>query len=48
MFGHGGVCASGTIDELMKSDNEDVFAFFHRIAEPRAITGGGMAEIATR
>jgi phospholipid/cholesterol/gamma-HCH transport system ATP-binding protein len=41
MFGHGGVLAAGTIDELMASEDEEVYAFFHRIAERHDDAGQG-------
>jgi phospholipid/cholesterol/gamma-HCH transport system ATP-binding protein len=33
MFGHGEICAAGTIDELMSSKDDEVYNFFHRVAE---------------
>lgn len=33
MFGKGGIVAQGTIDELMNEKEEDVYNFFHRVAE---------------
>lgn len=33
MLGRGGVLARGTVDELMSSEQPDVYNFFHRVAE---------------
>jgi len=33
MFANGGIRATGTIDELMHSDDSEVFNFFHRVPE---------------
>ena len=35
MFGGGGMIAAGTIAELEKSTNDDVYNFFHRVAAER-------------
>lgn len=32
MFGHGGITAKGTYDELSNSSDEDIYKFFHRVA----------------
>jgi ABC-type transporter Mla maintaining outer membrane lipid asymmetry ATPase subunit MlaF len=32
MIGRGGVIATGTIQELEKSEDEDIYNFFHRVA----------------
>jgi phospholipid/cholesterol/gamma-HCH transport system ATP-binding protein len=44
MFARGGVRAEGTIAELDASDDPEVHAFFHRIAEP--VPGAATAELA--
>lgn len=36
MFAHGSIAANGTIAELEKSDNDEVYNFFHRVAERTA------------
>jgi phospholipid/cholesterol/gamma-HCH transport system ATP-binding protein len=36
LFGHGAILAEGTIDELMRSRDPDVFGFFHRVADHAA------------
>jgi phospholipid/cholesterol/gamma-HCH transport system ATP-binding protein len=36
MFADGGIRASGTIEELSRSPDPDVFGFFHRVAESDA------------
>ncbi|MBS1122506.1 MAG: transporter, ATP-binding protein [Deltaproteobacteria bacterium] len=33
MFGHGTICADGSIDELMSCTDDEVYNFFHRVAE---------------
>ncbi len=33
MFANGGIVAAGTVDELRDSKDEEVFNFFHRVAE---------------
>ena len=33
MFGRGTICAEGTIDELLASQDRDVYNFFHRVAD---------------
>lgn len=38
MFGNGGICAEGTIEELSQSEDPDVHSFFHRVADSRAAT----------
>ncbi len=38
MFGRGSVMARGTIDELKESKDEEVFNFFHRVAEQKPQT----------
>jgi phospholipid/cholesterol/gamma-HCH transport system ATP-binding protein len=42
MLAGGRVRAEGTIAELERSDDDEVYGFFHRIAEPRP-EGGGLA-----
>lgn len=36
MFAHGSIAASGTIAELERSDDDEVYNFFHRVAERTA------------
>ena len=36
LLGHGGIHAAGTIAELSRSGDPEVFGFFHRTADPRA------------
>jgi phospholipid/cholesterol/gamma-HCH transport system ATP-binding protein len=38
LFSHGGIRATGTIDELARSTDPDVFGFFHRVADRSAAT----------
>jgi phospholipid/cholesterol/gamma-HCH transport system ATP-binding protein len=39
LFAHGGIRAAGTIDELSRDPDPDVFGFFHRVADKLAATG---------
>jgi phospholipid/cholesterol/gamma-HCH transport system ATP-binding protein len=41
MFAHGGIHAAGTIDELADSNDDEVYSFFHRIADKPAGQGDG-------
>ena len=36
LFANGGIRAAGTIEELSKNADPDVFGFFHRVADPAA------------
>ena len=40
MLAGGGIRAEGTIEELERSDDDEVYGFFHRIAERRSPSGG--------
>jgi phospholipid/cholesterol/gamma-HCH transport system ATP-binding protein len=43
MFAHGGIRASGTIDELSRSRDPEVYGFFHRVADVPAGGSGALA-----
>jgi len=43
LFGHGGIQAAGTIEELSRSEDPEVFGFFHRVAEPASTTSTSAA-----
>jgi phospholipid/cholesterol/gamma-HCH transport system ATP-binding protein len=43
LFAHGGIRAAGTIDELARNPDPDVFGFFHRVADKLAATGAASA-----
>jgi phospholipid/cholesterol/gamma-HCH transport system ATP-binding protein len=36
LFADGRICAAGTVDELSRNPDPEVFGFFHRVAEPAA------------
>jgi len=42
MLGRGTVCAVGTIDELSRSEDLDVYNFFHRVPRDRVGGSGGV------
>jgi phospholipid/cholesterol/gamma-HCH transport system ATP-binding protein len=47
LFSHGGIRAMGTIDELTRSSDPTVFAFFHRVADKPAATTSTASSIAS-
>jgi phospholipid/cholesterol/gamma-HCH transport system ATP-binding protein len=47
LFGDGQIRATGTIDELSRSRDPDVFGFFHRVADPDAGAPGEARSAAT-
>ena len=47
LFADGGIRAAGTIDELSRSRDPDVFGFFHRVADPDAAATGAARSAAT-
>jgi len=47
MFADGELRAAGTIDELSRSRDPDVFGFFHRVADPEAAAPGHARPAAT-
>jgi phospholipid/cholesterol/gamma-HCH transport system ATP-binding protein len=47
LFADGGIRAAGTIDELSRSRDPDVFGFFHRVADPEAAAPGHARSAAT-
>jgi phospholipid/cholesterol/gamma-HCH transport system ATP-binding protein len=47
LFADGGIRAAGTIDELSRSRDPDVFGFFHRVAAPDAAATGAARSAAT-
>jgi phospholipid/cholesterol/gamma-HCH transport system ATP-binding protein len=46
LFAHGEIWAAGSIDELSRSSDPDVFGFFHRVPD-RAPPGAARASLAT-
>jgi phospholipid/cholesterol/gamma-HCH transport system ATP-binding protein len=46
LFAHGGICAEGTIEELSRSRDPEVFGFFHRVPD-RALQRPARASLAT-
>ena len=47
LFADGGIRAAGTIEELSRSRDPDVFGFFHRVADPDAAATGAARSAAT-
>jgi len=47
LFADGGIRAAGTIEELSRSRDPDVFGFFHRVADTDAAAPGAARSVAT-